>query len=272
MKKIKVKKKDIITYSIIIIVLIIIFLAIFLFKGQKLDTNGSLINNLYQYLGSDDLQICNGLQVYRDNKVTYDDLDNNTKMCMAYKHLNNSQINTESYEKIEDEEKNICNIGNNITFATDNYEDDICTVSSLKYDDLNTSYQKLYGHDLPNETEFMINYNTICYNENGTYYCGLPETYTKTFGAEQYTYRVIKSAYKKGDEIIIYDYFLKIVNGECYSSYVDKTTNNNCTNQLPEDPKDYNIDYNFLKKYATLYKHTYKQSGDTYYWVSSNPE
>lgn len=270
MKKIKVKKKDIITGGIIIIVLIIIFLAIFLFKGQKLDANGTLVNNLYQYLGSDDLEMCNGLQVYADASVTYDDLDNSTKMCMAYKTLNNSQTNTESYDKVDDE--NICNISENITFATDNYEEDVCTVSSIASTDLNASYQKLYGQDLPAESEFMINYNTICYNEDDTYYCGLPETYTKTFGAEPYTYRVIKDAYKKGDEIIIYDYFLKIVNGECYSSYVGKTTNNNCTNELPDSPEDYNIDYDFLKKYGTLYKHTYKQSGDSYYWVSSTPE
>lgn len=65
---------------------------------------------------------------------------------------------------------------------------------------------------------------------------------------------------------------MKIVNGECYSSYVNGTTNNNCTNELPENEDDYNIDYDFLRKYGTLYKHTFKQSGDTYYWVSSIPE
>ena len=43
-------------------------------------------------------------------------------------------------------------------------------------------------------------------------------------------------------------------------------------NELPENEDDYNIDYDFLRKYGTLYKHTFKQSGDTYYWVSSIPE
>ena len=51
MKKKSIKKKDLITIGIIIIVLLIILLAIFLFKGQKLDTNSTLINNLYNYYG-----------------------------------------------------------------------------------------------------------------------------------------------------------------------------------------------------------------------------
>lgn len=269
MKKKSIKKKDLITIGIIIIVLLIILLAIFLFKGQKLDTNSTLINNLYNYLGSNDLEVCNGLQVYSDKEVNYDSLDNKTRLCTAYRLLDDENISVKEYEETEDE---TCNINENITYATDNYDSDKCSVEQINKDDLNNKYKEIFGKDISDESEFSVNYNTICYSDEDNYYCGLAESYTKTFGAEPHTYRTIKDAYKKGDEVIIYDYFLKIVNGECYNSYVNGTTNNNCTNELPEEEEDYNIDYDFLKKYGTLYKHTFKQSGDTYYWVSSIPE
>lgn len=265
----KIKKKDLITIAIIIIILIIILLTIFLFKGQKLDVNSTLINNLYTYLGSNDLEECNGLQVYGNKEINYDNLDNETKLCTAYRLLDEKGINSNDYDGNEDK---ICTINNDIIFATNNYEDDVCTVEEISKENLNNTYKKIFGKDIDDNSEFLINYNTVCYNNDDTYYCGLAETYTKTFGSEPHTYRAIKEAYKKGDEIIIYDYFLKIINGECYSSYVDGVINNNCTNELPENEENYNIDYDFLKKYGTLYKHTFKQSGDSYYWASSIPE
>lgn len=269
MKKTKIKKKDLITIAIIVVILVIILLAIFLFKGQKLDANSSLVNNLYNYLGSNDLEVCNGLQVYSNEEVNYDVLGNETKLCTAYRLLDEESKSSNDYEG---NEENTCSISDNIVFATNNYEDDVCTVEEVSKDELNNTYKQVFGKDISEDGEFLINYNTVCYNSGDNYYCGLAETYTKTFGAEPHTYRTIKDAYKKGDEIVIYDYFLKIVNGECYSSYVNGTTNNNCTNELPENEDDYNIDYDFLRKYGTLYKHTFKQYGDTYYWVSSIPE
>ena len=269
MEKTKIKKKDIIVIGIIVIVLIIIFLAIFLFKGQKLDANSTLINNLYNYLGSNDLETCEGLQVYSNEEINYENLDNEIRLCTAYRLLDSNLINKEEYEETGEE---TCSINDNITYATDNYDSDKCSVNVIKKEDLNNKYKEIFGNDIDEESEFSINYNTICHSDEDNYYCGLAKTYTKTFGSEPHTYRVIRDAYKKGDEVIIYDYFLKIVNGECYNSYVNGTTNNNCTNELPEEEEDYNIDYDFLKKYGTLYKHTFKQSGDTYYWVSSIPE
>lgn len=207
--------------------------------------------------------------MYSNEEVNYDVLDNETKLCTAYRLLDEESKSSNDYEG---NEENTCSINDNIVFATNNYEDDICTVEEVSKDELNNTYKQVFGNDISEDGEFLINYNTVCYNNGDYYYCGLAETYTKTFGAEPHTYRTIKDVYKKGDEIIIYDYFLKIVNGECYSSYVNGTTNNNCTNELPENEDDYNIDYDFLRKYGTLYKHTFKQSGDTYYWVSSIPE
>ena len=94
------------------------------------------------------------------------------------------------------------------------------------------------------------------------------ESFTYTIGAEPQTYRTIKNASKKNDEIIIFDYFMKIVNNECFTTYDGNNKNNNCSNVFNEDIK---VDYDFLKKYGTLYKHTFKESNGSYYWVKSEP-
>ena len=106
----------------------------------------------------------------------------------------------------------------------------------------------------------------ICYYDEDNYYCGLSEKYTYTIGAEPHTYRTIKSAYKKGDEIVIYDYFLRTINDDCFTSYMKDEKNETCGKAL-ENKKE--VDYKFLKKYGTRYVHIFKKSGDSYYWVSS---
>ena len=80
------------------------------------------------------------------------------------------------------------------------------------------------------------------------------------------SYRTIKSAYKKGDEIVIYDYFLRTINDDCFTSYMKDEKNETCGKAL-ENKKE--VDYKFLKKYGTRYVHIFKKSGDSYYWVSS---
>ena len=76
----------------------------------------------------------------------------------------------------------------------------------------------------------------------------------------------IKDSFKKNDEIIIYDYFLKVINNECYTSYVKDSKNDKCTKALENNK---NVDYKFLKKYGTKYKHVFKKDNNVYHWVSS---
>ena len=266
----KNKKKIKINMVILVVVLFVVIVGIILYftlNGKKLDTNSTQINELYSYLGSNDLEVCNGLSIYSEKEINYDNIDNNIRICNAYSLLD---IDETSIVKIDKTKKNnTCSINENIKFATDNYEDDICTITKVESEKINEQYKKMYGKEIENYEQFQLNPTTICYyDEEGYYYCGLSESFTYTIGAEPQTYRTIKNASKKNDEIIIFDYFMKIVNNECFTTYDGNNKNNNCSNVFNEDIK---VDYDFLKKYGTLYKHTFKESNGSYYWVKSEP-
>src|SRR5690625_2221933 len=100
----KNKKKNIIITGIIIIFFIIIIIAVILFNGQKLNTNSTIVNQLYDYLGSSDLEICSGLNVYGEELVTYDDINNATRLCNAYVLLEENKMEEVILEKDEDDE------------------------------------------------------------------------------------------------------------------------------------------------------------------------
>lgn len=257
------KKKSIIL--ILIIVLVIVALVIvFLLKGKSLNTESPTVTDLYSYLGSNNLEVCSGLATYDVDGANYDSLDNKTRICMAYSLL---ELDDSSILKIDKTKKNnTCSVGENITFATDNYEGDICTVTKVSADSVSKQYEKMYGKPIESFDEFQYNATTICYYEDGYYYCGLSEQYTATIGNEPHTFRTIKSAKEKDDTITIYDYFVKIVGNECYTSYNQDEKNGKCTDNYTENME---VDYKFLKKYGTAYKHTFKKDGDNYHWVKS---
>lgn len=266
----KNKKKIKINMVILIVILFVAIVGLILYftlNGKKLDTNSTQINELYSYLGSNDLEVCNGLSIYSEKEINYDNIDNNIRICNAYSLLD---IDETSIVKIDKTKKNnTCSINENIKFATDNYEDDICTITKIESEKINEQYKKMYGKEIENYEQFQLNPTTICYyDEEGYYYCGLSESFTYTIGAEPQTYRTIKKANKKDDEIIIFDYFMKVINNECFTTYDGDNKNNNCSNIFNEDT---NVDYDFLKKYGTLYKHTFKESNGSYYWVKSEP-
>ena len=266
----KNKKKIKINMVILVVILFVAIVGLILYftlNGKKLDTNSTQINELYSYLGSNDLEVCNGLSIYSEKEINYDNIDNNIRICNAYSLLD---IDETSIVKIDKTKKNnTCSINENIKFATDNYEDDICTITKVESEKINEQYKKMYGKEIENYEQFQLNPTTICYyDEEGYYYCGLSESFTYTIGAEPQTYRTIKKANKKDDEIIIFDYFMKVINNECFTTYDGDNKNNNCSNIFNEDT---NVDYDFLKKYGTLYKHTFKESNGSYYWIKSEP-
>lgn len=265
-EKKKNNKKNIIIVLIGVIILVIIVVIIFMFKSKSLNPESDDIIKIYNYLGTNDLDICNGLYAYDENEVNYDTLDNKWRICNAYNNLN---VGEETVIKIDKTKKdNNCSVGENITFATDNYNSDVCTISKVSSEEVNSEYKKIYGRDIKNYETFDYNDTTICYYEDDYYYCGLKESYTTTIGAEPSTYRSIQKAVQNDDEIIIYDYFLKVVNNECLTSFTGNTKNDECSTDYNEDTK---INYSYLKKYGTRYKHTFKKSGDDYYWVKSEP-
>ena len=265
----KLSKKSLIIGLAIIAILIIILIVVLVIRSRTLDPESELVTDIYTYLGNNDLEVCNGLATYAPDEVTYDDLENAMRICVAYSLL---ELDDSSMLKVDKTQKNnTCTVGesNNITFATDNYEDDICTLTKVSSDEVNEQYEKMYGQSIENYESFQYNETTICQYDSGFYYCGLAEEYTATFGGEPHTYRTIKNVTENDDEIIIYDYFLKVVNNECLTSYTGTTTNNECTENYSEDEE---MSYTFLKRYGTLYKHTFKKSRDNYYWLSSTPE
>lgn len=265
----KINWKGIIKSAIAIILIVGIILVCFrLIKGKTLDTNTSEINDLYTYLGQNDLSYCTGLSTYSDERIDYDTLENKDRICNAVAYLYAKEDST--LIKIDKTKKNsTCSLNDDIIFATDNYEEDTCSLYRFDKEKIKDKYKAIYGHDYEDDETFNLNSTTICYPYEDYYYCGLSETFTITVGAEPATYRSIKEAVEKGNKLIIYDYFIKIANGECYTTYTEDTTNNNCTTDYKADT---NIDYGFIKKNGTYYKHTYKKGDDgNYYWVSSVP-
>lgn len=264
----KKSKKQTILVIIIIIIIIVVGIVLFIKKGIPLNSNSSLVTESYSYLGNNDLQKCGGLVTYSKDKVTNKTLSEETKICLAYNKVNKDNLEEVKLDKTKKENK--CKLDEELIFATDNYEDKICTLSKLNKDEVNQMYKSMFGNDINEYKTFKYDGATVCYFKDDSYYCGLSETFTYSVGAEPHTYRSIKDSYKKGDELIIYDYFLKIINDECFTSYVDSIKNDKCTTNY-KDIKDDEMNYKFLKKNGTLYKHTFKKDGKNYYWVSSQP-
>lgn len=259
------KKKDklIVSLSVIIVILVVIILVLLIKKGLPINSKNSIVTNAYQYVSNKDLEKCNGLVMYSKDKVTKDTLDNTTKICLSYALLD---VKGEEVKLDKNKKSNTCTLKDDSVFAIDNYEGDICTVSKISKDEVHKQYKKLFGEKLKTDESFKLDNVSICYFSDDSYYCGLSEKYTYILGAEPHTYRTIKNSYKKNDKLIIYDYFVRVINDECYESFMTNDKNDKCTKQY-DSKKD--IDYNFMKKYGTVYKHTFQKDGDSYYWVSS---
>lgn len=266
-KKLKLSKKNLIIIIIAVIVIIALVIVLIYHNTHTLKTDSKEVLKLYDYLGSNDLEMCNGLIVYGEKKITSSDLENETKICLAYTLLGEDDSTSLKIDKSK--KNNTCTMDGDIVFATDDYEEEVCTITKIDATKVNEKYKEMYGTEIENYIPFQMNNTTICfYSEEGTYYCGLSETYTYTIGAEPHTYRSMSKVTKSGNELIIYDYILKIINDECYTSYTGSTKNDNCSKNYVASE---DLSYSFIKKYGTKYKHIYKKDGKDYHWVSSEP-
>ena len=266
-------KKSLKPLLIIIIILAIVLLAIvFILKSSSLNKESKIVTDIYKYVGNNDLEVCSGLVNYQDKEVNYDTLENTDRLCLAYTLINESAITT---LRIEEDKNNICKLENNLTFATDNNnESDTCTINRIDASLINQEYKKAYGKDITDYDEFLYDYKTVCKyakeDDNSYYYCGNAQEFTIAVGATPKTYRAIKDVYQNKDSIIIYDYFLKVIDDECYEAFTTNTKNDNCTNEYNNKTfNDSKKGYKFLKKYGTLYKHTFLKENAEYYWVKS---
>lgn len=269
MKKKKINWWLVTKLAIAILAIVLVVLVVLkVIKGKEVDTNTSMINEIYTYLGQNDLSYCSGLNTYSNETVSYDSLSNADKICNAVASLYLKDEAT--LMKIDKSKKNnTCSIANDLVFATDNYESDMCSLYRIDKDKVSEKYKSMYGKELENDESFTLSNTMICYPHEDSYYCGLSETFTVTVGVEPATYRSIKEAVEKNNKLIIYDYFIKIANDECFTTYTTDTINSKCSADYKEKQK---VNYSYLKKYGTLYKHTFeKDSKGNYYWVQSEP-
>ena len=252
----------------IIIVLLLLMVVLLIYRisyGKTLANDDKLVKDLHSYLMPDDLNNCDGLPSYADKKITAKDLSDETKLCLAYQKANTKDAEVEEYSKTK--KKETCNVDDMIF----GLEEDVskCSVAKIKQDVIASAYQKLFGEKIKSKDAFNYDNSHICYLKDDYYYCGKSETYTYILDGTTAIYRIIDEAVEKGSKITIYDYFLKINCNECYKNYTTLDKNEECSKKYTKDTK---IDYKFMKKYGTRYKHVYqKNKNGEYYWVSSTP-
>lgn len=268
MKKKKMTKSNdkILSFLIIILsILTITLIVVLINRSNTLDINSKLVIDLHNYFSTEDLNNCNGLFTYAEDKVEYKDIDVENSICLAYQKTDKKKIEKEELKA--DKKKDKCT-KDNMSFKIDN-EGNKCTVNKIKKSLINDTYKKIYGKDIKDIESFRIDNQNVCYLNGDYYYCGLSETFIYTIGNESTIYRVINKAEEKSSNIIIYDFFIKINGNSCFKNYTTATINNDCTDNYSDKFK---VDFKFMKKYATKYKHIYKKSNnDSYFWVSSEP-
>lgn len=267
MKKINkkfLKKNKIIILIILLIILTILLIIVNNFSGN--DIKDKKINTLYSYISNDEIEKCGGLQFYQKDKVTTDTLTDDVKMCIAFIKTDEMKSEKKTYNK--DKKKKTCTTKDKMVFATDNYEESKCSVDVYDLDSIKSTYKKIFGSASTEELEYfnLDDYN-ICYIKDSKIYCGLSEIFSFTIGDEAYVYRTLKKTVEKGDSIIIYDYFIKVDDDKCYTSF-NGSENKKCSKNLDDDTK---VNYKFIKKYGAIYKHTFKKLNDNkfYSWVES---
>lgn len=265
----KNNNKRILMVGALIVIILGIVLIMVLTGDKKLDLESEIVTNLYKYLGETDINHCGGLSTYNGSTVTPNDITTENKLCMAYFALDLNKIKTDTAE-VTDTNKNgtkICKIGEGTILATNTEEGETCDYRTIAKDELNSSYKSLYGEDIKDYNNFYTSSTNTCILEGDNYYCGEGETYQYSIAAEATIYRLIDKAAKKGDDIFIYDYFLKVTNNTCYVSSNNENENNKCSEKLSDNPE---INEAFVKKYGKIYKHTFtKDKNNNYYWVKS---
>ena len=253
---------------IFIAVLFILAIIIFIVKHNDVNPESKLAQKAYAILGNDSTDLCSGLPFYQDENLTYDKLDTDTKLCLAYRMLTYKDMSTDELEKSN--KSKYCYLENNQDhgFRTDN-EKDTCEVQILSADKLNIKYKEIFGKSIEKNTDFSISGSKACYfnEEKGSYTCGNAIKQTHEVGWAPTTYRVISKAKKRGKQLYIYDYYLMINSDICYKTNDGIVRNNECSDKYTVDTK---ITSRFVAKYGTKYVHIFKKDkDDNYYWVNT---
>lgn len=263
-----IKKYSLTLLIVLLIITTILLVIVKVTLGGNIKTENKLVKSLYSYVSNDEIEKCGGLLFYNDEKVTKEKLTDDQKVCLAF--IKTTTLKGEKITLNKEKSDNICTLEKGKIFATDNYEESKCSIQKYKIDEILKTSKKIFGEEITLKDSFMLDNYNICYLVDDYYYCGLSETFSFTIGNESYVYRVINKAVEKGkDEIIIYDYFLKITNDLCYPTFTSNKENKKCTEKYNANK----VNYKFVKKYGTKFKHVFKKldNSDDYYWLSSEP-
>ncbi len=274
MKKEVIKKDKNPDYVLIgLIVVLIIVLGVLVFtkiaSRNTYKTDDELVVELHDYFSTKSLEDCNGLFNYSNTKVNSSEIDNATKLCVAYNksNLKDSTSNTHNVDEKAKEDRQICTVDGMVFKADEGTKN--CTVQEIAKNKINSTYKKIFGSDAEEIESFKTDSTHICYLKDDKYYCGLSEKFDIIVGNDVTVYRVVDSAKEDDGTLTMYDYFIRKVLNDCYNNYTTQDTNAICTKNL-KGQKD--LDYDFVKKYGVKYKHIYKKASDgSYYWVSSEP-
>ncbi len=264
------KKKENDTFLIfLVVILIIIALILVIFRvinGKSLETNDKLVTELHDYFSSDNLSNCEGLLNYNDGVVESKNTRSDLKLCFAFQ---KTALEPEKEITYKSSKKDDLCVEDEMTFRTEEGSN-LCKVRIYSKEEVEKTYTKMYGENVGKEvTSFKLDGFNICFVKDDKYYCGLSDEITYTVGSDIAIYRSIKKASERGDTIFIYDYFIKLVEEKCYTAYDEGEESIRCSKAYSK-LKDKKMDYDFIKNYGTLYKHTFKKNQDnTYYWVKS---
>jgi len=265
-KKIDVNNDKILFILIGLLVVVSIFLVfVWVASSNNLESDSETVVDLHNLFTDKDINNCETLFNYSSEKVEYKDVSSETKLCLAYQKATIEEVEVETLKPKK--KKNICTL-DKMVFKKDDKTNE-CSIKKIKKEIIDNSYKNLFGKDVEDNNTFKIDNLHVCYLNKDYYYCGLSETFTYTLGSESVIYRVVKKAEEKGSDIVIYDYFVKLNDGNCYENYTTTAINKNCTNKYKTQKE---INYDFMKKYGTEYVHIYsKNENGTYSWVSSKP-
>ena len=155
--------------------------------------------------------------------------------------------------------KIMCQIKNNLWFISS----DTCKVRVIDKDVIKKYERKLFDLDRDLDLE-EISFQGFHCKLNKKYYCHM--TYYSNSSRD---YSFVDKAYKKKDEMVVYEYYLHIDydNDEiCRKYYGDEF----CDDKKKEMP---DIDKNLIKKDGVYYKHIFKKNRlGEYYLYSSDVE
>ena len=253
---------------IIVIIIGLIILATFLLSDKDLDINSSKITELYSYLGETDIYHCGGLNTYKNEAITLDNIKNEDALCMAYYQVKNSKDEAKKATNTNVNDNKTCKIGKSTTLIADE-KTQKCAYKTFTKKDLNDAYNNLYNQDIKNyEKMFYISEEEACYLEGETYYCGTSETYTYYLCPNATIYRAITKAKEQlNGDIVIYDYFLRVSeDNKCYKTNDQDNENTDCTKALAKTKK---VTKELLLDNGTMYKHIFHKTPSGYAWVKS---